>query len=114
MNYDKHCSNVICDALSIEESGSICVLGSNECTDESVNWRSKDSVSGMCFPKLAFHEGQLFSSLYDSISVYCGSDWLPTSKLRVGDFSIGRNCLFALHYLENVIRVWETPPPPII
>ncbi|KAG5586943.1 hypothetical protein H5410_047377 [Solanum commersonii] len=89
MNYDKHCSNVICDALSIEESGSICVLGSNECTDESVNWRSKDS--------------------------HCIV--VPTSKLRVDpirDFSIGGNPLFALHYQENVIHVWETPHPPII
>ncbi|KAK4731849.1 hypothetical protein R3W88_024837 [Solanum pinnatisectum] len=113
-NYNKHCSNVIRDALSIEESGSICVLGSNEClgfedfrsTDASVNWRSKDFVSGMCFPKLAFHKEQLFSSVYDSISVYCGSDWLPTSKLRVGpicDFSIGGNRLFTLCIIKKML-----------
>ncbi|TMW92184.1 hypothetical protein EJD97_013400 [Solanum chilense] len=71
----------------------------------------------MCCPKLAFNEGQLFSSLYGSISVHCGSDWLPTSMLRVDpicDSSVGGNHLFALHYQENVIDVRETPRPPII
>lgn len=69
----------------------LCVLGSNKClgfvdfrsTDVSVNWRDKDSAFGMCCSKLAFNEGRLFSSLYGSISVYCRSDWLPTSMLRV-------------------------------
>ncbi|XP_055801776.1 BTB/POZ domain-containing protein At4g30940-like [Solanum dulcamara] len=35
-----------------------------------------------CYPKLAFHEGKLFSSYGDTISVYCGSHWVPTSQLQ--------------------------------
>ncbi|XP_025884457.1 BTB/POZ domain-containing protein At2g24240-like [Solanum lycopersicum] len=103
--------------------------GLNEClgfldfrrTNTSVNWRyKKDSSSDMCFPKLVFHEGQLFSSLNNSISVYSGSDWLPTSQLRkspggpICDFFNWWYQLFALHKDENVIDLWETPRPPVI
>ena len=73
-----------------------------------------------CYPKLALHEGQLFSSMNDCVSVFCGPDWVLTSRLRrsyggsICDFSIGGDRLFALHSEENVFDIWETPPPPIM
>ncbi|OAY79367.1 BTB/POZ domain-containing protein [Ananas comosus] len=73
-----------------------------------------------CYPKLAMHNGQLFSSMNDSISVFCGPEFVLTSTLRrsyggpICDFSIGGDRLFALHNEENVFDVWETPPAPII
>ncbi|XP_055836339.1 BTB/POZ domain-containing protein At4g30940-like [Solanum dulcamara] len=125
------------DAIAIEESSSICVVDWNEClsfmdlrsTDRSVNWRK--STKGVapshfrvniktCYPKLAYHKGQLFSSMEDRISVYCGSNWIVTSEFRqshggsICDFSIGGDRLFALRKEENVIHLWETPRPPII
>ncbi|KFK32667.1 hypothetical protein AALP_AA6G273100 [Arabis alpina] len=122
------------DAIAMEYSNSICVV--NEFEDlgfidlrmygGSVRWSSRSRLmkSKMpdepCYPKLALHEGQLFSSMNDSISVFCGPDWVLTSRLRrsyggsICDFSIGGDRLFALHSEENVFDVWETPPPPII
>ena len=35
-----------------------------------------------CYPKLALHGGQLFSSMNDCISVFCGPEWVLTSRLR--------------------------------
>lgn len=122
------------DAIAMEDSSSICVV--NEFEDlgfidlrmygGSVRWSSRSRLmkSKMpdepCYPKLALHEGQLFSSMNDSISVFCGPDWVLTSRLRrsyggsICDFSIGGDRLFALHSEENVFDVWETPPSPII
>ncbi|EOA18554.1 hypothetical protein CARUB_v10007112mg [Capsella rubella] len=124
------------DAIAMEESNSICVV--NEFEDlgfidlrmdgggSSVRWSSRSRLmkSKMpdepCYPKLALHEGQLFSSMNDSISVFCGSDWVLTSRLKrsyggsICDFSIGGDRLFALHSEENVFDVWETLPPPVI
>ncbi|XP_059318834.1 BTB/POZ domain-containing protein At4g30940-like [Lycium ferocissimum] len=88
------------DVIAIEESNSICVVDLDErlgfmdlrsTTDASVEWREPPrgkkhsslwAGNKLCSPKLAFHEGQLFSSIYDTISVYCGSNWLPISELQ--------------------------------
>ncbi|XP_050371281.1 BTB/POZ domain-containing protein At2g24240-like [Argentina anserina] len=122
------------DAIAMEESNAICVV--NEYEDlgfidirnsgGSVRWSSRSKLmkgkmpDEPCYPKLALHEGQLFSSMNDSISVFCGPDWVLTSRLRrsyggsICDFSIGGDRLFALHSEENVFDIWETPPSPII
>ncbi|KAH0736721.1 hypothetical protein KY285_012428 [Solanum tuberosum] len=123
------------DAIAIEESNSICVVDSNETlgfmdlrSTNSIEWRSThtrgftEKLSGwtgykFSYPKLAFHKGQLFSSFDDTISVYCGSDWVRTSQLQqshggpIWDFSIGGDRLFALHGSEDIFDVWETPRP---
>ncbi|XP_059277377.1 BTB/POZ domain-containing protein At4g30940-like [Lycium ferocissimum] len=81
----------IIDAITIEESSSICAvdwyvgLGFMDLrsTDVGVNWRTTIRPSSVaCCPKLAFHEGQLFASMGNRIAVYFGSDWLLTSQLR--------------------------------
>ncbi|KAI3771864.1 hypothetical protein L6452_03035 [Arctium lappa] len=122
------------DAIAMEENSSICVV--NEFEDlgfmdlrrdsGSVRWSSRSRLmkgkmpDEPCYPKLALHDGQLFSSMNDCISVFCGSDWVLTSRLRrsfggsICDFSIGGDRLFALHSEENVFDIWETPPPPIV
>ncbi|KAH0710209.1 hypothetical protein KY284_011636 [Solanum tuberosum] len=123
------------DAIVLEESNSICVVDSNETlgfmdlrSTNSIEWRSThtrgftEKLSGwtgykFSYPKLAFHKGQLFSSFDDTISVYCGSDWVRTSQLQqshggpIWDFSIGGDRLFALHGSEDIFDVWETPRP---
>ncbi|KAH0735860.1 hypothetical protein KY285_011567 [Solanum tuberosum] len=114
------------DAIAIEERNSICVVDSNEnsgfmdlrSTTSSIEWRSstRDNTFNR-YPKLAFQEGQLFSLFCDTISVYCGSDWVPTSQLQqshggwIRDFSIGGDRLFALHWNNDIFDVWETPRP---
>ncbi|KAK6942292.1 Potassium channel tetramerization-type BTB domain [Dillenia turbinata] len=122
------------DCIAMEENRAICVV--NEYEDlgfmdlrrraGSVRWSSRSRLmkgkmpDEPCYPKLALHEGQLFSSMNDSISVFCGPDWVLTSSLRqsnggsICDFSIGGDRLFALHTEENVFDIWETPPPPIV
>ncbi|KAI3956294.1 hypothetical protein MKX01_004918 [Papaver californicum] len=122
------------DAIAMEESNSICVV--NEYEDlgfmdlrsgvGSIRWSSRSRLTKgkmhdePCYPKLTLHQGQLFSSMNDSISVFSGPDWVLTSSLRrsyggsICDFSIGGDRLFALHSEENVFDVWETPSPPII
>ncbi|KAL6221554.1 hypothetical protein ACLB2K_004950 [Fragaria x ananassa] len=122
------------DAIAMEESNAICVV--NEYEDlgfidirnsgGSVRWSSRSKLmkgkmpDEPCYPKLALHEGQLFSSMNDSISVFCGPDWVLTSRFRrsyggsICDFSIGGDRLFALHSEDNVFDTWETPPAPII
>ncbi|KAI8002873.1 BTB/POZ domain-containing protein [Camellia lanceoleosa] len=121
------------DAIAMEETNNICVV--NEYEDlgfmdlrsggGSVRWCSRSRLMKRkmpdepCYPKLALHEGQLFSSMNDSISVFSGPDWVLTSRLRrsyggsICDFSIGGDRLFALHSEENVFDIWETPPLPI-
>uniref|UniRef100_A0A5B6ZKT2 BTB domain-containing protein n=1 Tax=Davidia involucrata TaxID=16924 RepID=A0A5B6ZKT2_DAVIN len=122
------------DAIAMEDTSSICVVNENEDlgfmdlrgSAGSVRWSSRSRLmkgkmpDEPCYPKLALHEGQLFSSMNDTISVFCGPDWVLTSRLRrsyggsICDFSIGGDRLFALHSEENVFDIWETPPPPII
>ncbi|XP_040998569.1 BTB/POZ domain-containing protein At2g24240-like [Juglans microcarpa x Juglans regia] len=122
------------DAIAMEENSSICVVNEYEdlgfmdlrSTAGSIRWSSRSRLmkgkmpDEPCYPKLALHEGQLFSSMNDSISVFCGPDWVLTSRLgrsyggSICDFSIGGDRLFALHSEENVFDIWETPPPPII
>ncbi|XP_074280395.1 BTB/POZ domain-containing protein At2g24240-like [Silene latifolia] len=123
------------DALAIEDATSICVV--NEFEDlgfldlrtsaPSVRWSSRSrlirnpkmSEDEPCYPKLGFHNGQLFTSMNDSISVFCGPEWVLTSRLRhsyggpICDFSLGGDRLFALHSEENVFDVWEAPPSPL-
>ncbi|KAF8400527.1 hypothetical protein HHK36_013826 [Tetracentron sinense] len=122
------------DAIAMEETNSICLVNEYEDlgfmdlrrTGGGVKWSSRRRLmkgkmpDEPCYPKLALHGGQLFSSMNDSISVFCGSDWVLTSRLRrsyggsICDFSIGGDRLFALHSEENVFDIWETPPPPLI
>ncbi|CAL5376280.1 unnamed protein product [Camellia sinensis] len=121
------------DAIAMEETGSICVVNEYEdlgfmdlrSSGGSVRWCSRSRLmkgkmpEEPCYPKLALHDGHLFSSMNDSISVFCGSDWVLTSRLRqsyggsICDFSVGGDRLFALHSEENVFDIWETPPAPI-
>ncbi|PWA70935.1 BTB/POZ fold [Artemisia annua] len=122
------------DAIGMEGNSSICVV--NELGDlgfidlrsgsGSVRWSSQSQLTKgkmpkePCYPKLVLHDGQLFSSMNDCISVFCGSDWDLTSRLKgsiggsICDIAIGGNRLFALHSKENVFDIWETPPPPIL
>ncbi|KAA8522874.1 hypothetical protein F0562_009297 [Nyssa sinensis] len=122
------------DAIAMEDTNSICVVNEYEDlgfmdmrkTVGSVRWSSRSRLmkgkmpDEPCYPKLALHEGQLFSSMNDSISVFCGADWVLTSRLRrsyggsICDFSIGGDRLFALHSEENIFDIWETPSPQII
>ncbi|KAJ3679545.1 hypothetical protein LUZ60_017556 [Juncus effusus] len=124
-------------AIAMEDGHSICVI--NQYDDlgfidlrlnglaTGVRWSSRSKLMNRkvpseesCYPKLATHNGQLFSCMNDSISVFSGSDFVLTSTLRrsyggsICDFSIGGERLFALHNEENVFDVWESPPPPII
>ncbi|GMH27286.1 hypothetical protein Nepgr_029129 [Nepenthes gracilis] len=125
------------DAIAMEENGSICVVNEYEdlgfmdlrgSVGGGVRWSSRSRSRLMkgkmpdyepCYPKLALHNGQLFSSMNDCISVFCGPDWMLTSRFRrsdggsICDFSIGGDRLFALHSEENVFDVWETPPSQI-
>jgi hypothetical protein len=119
----------------MEDERSVCVI--NQYDDlgfldlrsnaGGVRWSSRSKFMNRkvpseesCYPKLATHGGQLFSSMNDSISVFSGPECVLTSTLRrshggaICDFSIGGDRLFALHNEENVFDVWETPPPPII
>lgn len=123
------------DAIAMEDNKSICVV--NEFEDlgfmdmrsssaSSIRWSSRSRLmkgkmlEETCYPKLALHEGQLFSSMNDCVSVFCGPEWVLTSRLRrshggsICDFSIGGDRLFALHNEENVFDIWQTPPPPVI
>lgn len=122
------------DATAMEENNSICVVNEYEdlgfmdlrSTGGSVRWSSRSRLmkgkmpDEPCYPKLALHSGQLFSSMNDCISVFCGNDWVLTSRLRrnygdsICDFSIGGDRLFALHSEENVFDIWETPASPIL
>ncbi|KAF4370452.1 hypothetical protein CsatB_013837 [Cannabis sativa] len=122
------------DAIAMEESNSVCVVNEYEelgfidlrISGGGIRWSSRSRLmkgkmpDEPCYPKLALHEGQLFSSMDDCISVFCGPDWVLTSRLRnsyggsICDFSIGGDRLFALHSEENVFDIWETPPPPVI
>ncbi|XP_028793943.1 BTB/POZ domain-containing protein At4g30940 [Neltuma alba] len=124
------------DAIAMEDNNSICVVNEyedlgfmdlrNSGVASGIRWSSRSRLmkgkmpEEPCYPKLALHNGQLFSSMNDCISVFCGSDWVLTSRLRRGyggsicDLSIGGDRLFALHSEENVFDIWETPRPPII
>ncbi|XP_010275789.1 PREDICTED: BTB/POZ domain-containing protein At2g24240-like [Nelumbo nucifera] len=122
------------DAIAMETASSICVVNEYEdlgfmdlrSTAASVRWSSRSRLmkgkmpDEPCYPKLALHGGQLFSSMNDCVSVFSGPDWVLTSRLRrsyggsICDFSIGGDRLFALHSEENVFDIWETPPPPIL
>lgn len=122
-------------ATAMEDGRSICVVNQYEdlgfidlrSQGRGVRWSSRSMLmkgrvceEESCYPKLATHGGQLFSSMNDSISVFSGPEWVLTSSLRrrnggsICDFSIGGDRLFALHSEENVFDVWETLPPPII
>ncbi|XP_058114077.1 BTB/POZ domain-containing protein At2g24240-like [Magnolia sinica] len=123
----------VLDAIAMEENGSICVVNQHDdlgfldlrSNGGSVRWSSRSRLlkgnmpDELCYPKLAAHGGQLFSSMNDSVSVFCGPDWVLTSRLRrsyggsICDFSIGGDRLFVLHSEENVFDVWETRPSPI-
>ena len=127
----------VVDAIVMEENGSICVVNQyddlgfmdlriNGGFEGGVRWSSRSRLmkenmpDELCYPKLAAHGGQLFSSMNDSISVFCGPDWVLTSRLKrsyggsICDFSIGGDRLFALHSEENVFDVWETQSSSII
>ncbi|KAJ4840958.1 hypothetical protein Tsubulata_018152 [Turnera subulata] len=122
------------DAIAMEDSNAVCVVNEYEdlgfmdlrMNGGSLRWSSRSRLmkgkmaDEPCYPKLALHDGQLFSSMDDCISVFSGPDWILTSRLRrtyggsICDFSIGGDRLFALHSEENVFDVWETPPLPVL
>ncbi|CAL1358772.1 unnamed protein product [Linum trigynum] len=125
------------DGIAMEGNNAICVVNEYEdlgfmdlrMNGGAIRWSSRSRLimkgrmpdDEPCYPKLALHDGgQLFSSMNDCISVFCGPDMVMTSRLRRGyggsicDFSIGGDRLFALHSEENVFDVWECPPPPVI
>ncbi|KAI3929422.1 hypothetical protein MKW92_010449 [Papaver armeniacum] len=115
------------DAIPVDEGNSVCVasylhgLGFLDLrrTDISTRWSDLKCIqkNHRYTPKLTFHGGQLFCSMYDKISVYYGGldQWVLTSSLgrseggSIRDFSIGGDRLFALHGEENVFDIWETP-----
>ncbi|KAK3144337.1 hypothetical protein QOZ80_4AG0311690 [Eleusine coracana subsp. coracana] len=127
-------------AVAMEDGRSVCVINQYDDlgfldlrkgggTGGGVRWCSRSKLMSRkvllpgeesCYPRLATHGGQLFSSMNDSVSVFSGPEFVLTSTLRrshggaICDFSIGGDRLFALHNEENVFDVWETPPPPII
>ncbi|KAJ4794071.1 BTB/POZ domain-containing protein [Rhynchospora pubera] len=127
-------------AIAMEDGHSICVInqyddlgfidlraGNTNSAGTGVRWSSRSKLMNQkvpyeesCYPKLATHNGQLFSCMNDSISVFSGSEHVLTSTLRrsyggsICDFSIGGDRLFALHNEENVFDVWDSPPCPII
>ncbi|KAF3775109.1 BTB/POZ domain-containing protein [Nymphaea thermarum] len=121
---------MVLDAIVMEDGNSICVVNQYDdlgfmdlrSNGGSVRWSTRSRLLKMgnaderCYPKLATHGGQLFASTNDSISVFCGPDWVLTSRLRrshggsICDFSIGGDRLFVLHNEEDVFDVWETPP----
>uniref|UniRef100_N1QUR4 At2g24240-like C-terminal beta-propeller domain-containing protein n=1 Tax=Aegilops tauschii TaxID=37682 RepID=N1QUR4_AEGTA len=90
----------------------------------NVQWlhQSKMSSTSKCnTSKLAVHGGLLLASKDDTISVYGGPNYDLRLALRgsqgggaISDFSVGGDRLFAVHQENNVLNVWETPPPPII
>ncbi|KAE9462585.1 hypothetical protein C3L33_05496, partial [Rhododendron williamsianum] len=119
------------DVIAMEEANSICVV--NEYEDlgfldlrnpEKVRWgkglRKFSMRNEQSQVKLALHNGQLFLSMDDRISVFCGPDWELTSRLRrpngaaISDISLGGDRLFALPREGNVFDVWETPRPPLL
>ncbi|RZC85588.1 hypothetical protein C5167_041771 [Papaver somniferum] len=107
------CSSThVVDAIPLGETNSICVVRNNENLGfldfrnpkERVRWNSYSRIKDVKnhgpnlvpvdHPKLMFHEGQLFCSIDDDITVYHGGS--------IRDFSIGGDRLFALHSEENV------------
>ncbi|XP_020587004.1 BTB/POZ domain-containing protein At2g24240-like [Phalaenopsis equestris] len=117
-------------AIVMEDNRSICVVNQYEDlgfldlrrNGGGVRWSSrsklmKGKVRGeeSCYPKLVMHRGQLFSSMNDVISVFCGPEWVLTTTLGTNyggpicDISIGGDRLFALHSETNVFDIWETP-----
>ncbi|ONK60451.1 uncharacterized protein A4U43_C08F18610 [Asparagus officinalis] len=122
-------------AIAIEDYHSICVVNQYDdlgfldvrSNGGGVRWSSRSRLmkgkmkdEESCYPKLATNNGQLFSSMNDSISVFSGPEWVLTSTLRrsvggsICDFSIGGDRLFALHSEENVFDVWETSPSYVV
>lgn len=122
-------------AIAMEDDNSICVVNQYDdlgfldvrSNGSGVRWSSRSKLmkgrvkeEESCYPKLATHNGQLFCSMSDGMSVFCGPEWVLTSSLRndfggsICDFDIGGDRLFALHSDENVFDVWETPPFPTV
>ncbi|KAI3897935.1 hypothetical protein MKW92_009606 [Papaver armeniacum] len=120
----------VVDAIPVEERNRFCVVLNNEdlgfvdmrSTTAHIRWNSSNGIKDVenSHPKLTFHGGQVFCSMNDKISVYCGGldQWVLTSSLgrsqggSIRDFSIGGDRLFALHSEENMFDVWETPSVP--
>ncbi|KAI3880971.1 hypothetical protein MKX03_007817, partial [Papaver bracteatum] len=121
------------DAIAVEQSNSICVAGDYEglgfidlrSTVGSIRWNprtNKNYAHHDSYSKLSLHGRHVFyACCYGNISVFSGPDYsILTSRLgssgggSISDFSNGGDRLFALHSLENVFDVWETPSPPII
>ncbi|XP_074566250.1 BTB/POZ domain-containing protein At2g24240-like [Curcuma longa] len=132
VSLDEKC---ILHATTVEETRPICIV--NQYDDlgfinlrshaSGVRWSSRSKLTNRkapneerCYPKLATHDGQLFSSMNDGISIFYGPEWVLTSMLRqsfggsICDFLIDGDRLFVLHSEENVFDVWETPSSPTI
>ncbi|PIM99293.1 hypothetical protein CDL12_28213 [Handroanthus impetiginosus] len=81
----------------MKDTNSICVVNDYEdlgfidlrSTSVIVRWSSISQImkgkmpDETCYLKLALHEGQLFSSMNDSILVFFGPDFLLTSRRKL-------------------------------
>ena len=125
----------VVDAAMMEDESSVCLISEHhdiglidiriQGNSGNVQWlhQSKMSSTSKCnTSKLAVHGGLLLASKDDTISVYEGPNYDLRLALRgsqgggaISDFSVGGDCLFDVHHQEdNVLDIWETPPPPII
>ncbi|KAM3194495.1 hypothetical protein ACQJBY_070892 [Aegilops geniculata] len=124
----------VMDAAVMEDERSVCLINEHhdlglldiriQGNSGNVQWlhQSKMSSTSKCnTSKLAVHGGLLLASKDDTISVYGGPNYDLRLALRgsqgggaISDFSVGGDRLFAVHQEDNVLDVWETPPPPII
>nr|XP_020147394.1 BTB/POZ domain-containing protein At2g24240-like [Aegilops tauschii subsp. strangulata] len=124
----------VVDAAVMEDERSVCLISEHhdlglldiriQGNSGNVQWlhQSKMSSTSKCnTSKLAVHGGLLLASKDDTISVYGGPNYDLRLALRgsqgggaISDFSVGGDRLFAVHQENNVLNVWETPPPPII
>ncbi|KAG5564025.1 hypothetical protein RHGRI_000264 [Rhododendron griersonianum] len=117
IQYSDSSMKTVRDVIAMEEVNSICAVNQYEEFGflDLRSSREVRSVMGlrtfnMCNKskvKLALHDNQLFLLTHGRISVFCGPDWEPTSRLPrpdtapICDISLGGDRLFALHEASN-------------
>lgn len=142
--YDPPYNDRVADILAIEENNCICLLTSKvgrSCELDFIDIRIRNQSKGWTPtkigsprgwfhseypPKLAWHGGKLICSTNDGISVFSGPKWEFVSRYRknpnanvddlIRDFSIGGGRLFAIcdGKYDELVDVWDAPPPPVI